>query len=89
MEIQNIKSLQVSLDQVLKANVSNRETSSSLSESSFVLFEDDPSGILKAGELAKEVLQVEDSQDLTINPELLDTPENILQAAKSILKYGV
>jgi hypothetical protein len=45
--------------------------------------------IQKAGDLAREILQTEKTQDITLDWTEIDTPENAYQSAKSILKYGV
>jgi hypothetical protein len=89
MDIHEINSSLVSLDQGLRITGSQRENSSSRSDIAPISGADDASVIRKAGELAGKVLQIEDSRELRIDLEALDTPENILLAAQSMLKYGV
>ncbi len=89
MGIHEINSVQASFEHTRRVVVSGREDASSLSVSTSIPCNDDASGIRKADKLADQALQVEKSQELTIVLDLLDTPENILLAAKSILKYGI
>ncbi len=50
---------------------------------------DQASVIRKAGEIAKEILKTDETENIRIDWTEIDTPENAYQAATSILKYGI
>lgn len=80
---------QVSLDQILAYQQALQKESAGTPGNQPGLIADDASGIQKAGELAREILQTETPPNIVIDWNEIDLPENAYQAAKSILKYGV
>lgn len=80
---------QVSLNQILAQQKTQKTESTGLADNKAGFVSDQASVILQAGQWAAEILKTAETGKISVDWSEIDTPENAYQAAKSILKYGV
>jgi hypothetical protein len=80
---------QVSLDQILAYQKVLQKEPSQTSGTDSALGTDEASVIRRAGELAREILQTEQTPEVSVDWTQIDSEESARTAAESIVKYGV